>query len=152
MLQNKSRILLIPVPRPLLKGRNRRREKTNIYGTLKFQNALARSGLVSACLGSSWLGSAWLCPFRPGSTWLGTARPGSVRAGSARLGSASAWGGPGEARAGQGRPGEAGMLILCCKSIHPRPYGGKKQVILAEARLGIGLARTGLGSARLGSS
>ena len=44
------------------------------------------------------------------------------------------------------------MLILCNKSIHPRPYAGKKKVILAEARLGIGMARAGLGSARLGST
>ena len=44
------------------------------------------------------------------------------------------------------------MLILLNKSIHPRPYGGKKQFILAPARLGFGWARTGLGSARLGSS
>ena len=76
-----------------------------MFGAPKFQNAPARTGLVSACLGSSWLGSARLCPFRPGSTWLGMARPGSVRAGSARLGSPSAWGGPGEAG---GSPGEAG--------------------------------------------
>ena len=81
-----------------------------MYGTLKFQNALARSGLVSACLGSSWLGSARLCPFRPGSTWLGTARPASVRAGSARLG--FGLGRPGGGSGRPGKAGEAGMLIL----------------------------------------
>ena len=74
-----------------------------MFGTPKFQNTPARTGLVSACLGSSWLGSARLCPFRPGSTWLGTARPGSVRAGSARLGF-----GLGRPGGGSGRPGKAG--------------------------------------------
>ena len=109
-----------------------------MLGTPKFQIPPARTGLVSACLGSSWLGSARLCPFRPGSTWLGMARPGSVQAVSARLVSASACGGPGEAGEAQGRPGEAETLILCSKTIHPRLYGGKKNVILALARLGIG--------------
>ena len=49
-------IWLILVTRPLLKDRNRRREKTNIYGTPKFQNPLARTDSCQL----SWLGSARL--------------------------------------------------------------------------------------------
>ena len=75
-----------------------------MFGTPKFQNAPARTGLVSACLGSSWLGSARLCPFRPGSTWLGMARPGSVQAGSARLQPGEAQKRLGQAREGRGSP------------------------------------------------
>ena len=42
------------------------------------------------------------------------------------------------------------MLILWCKSIHPRPYGGKKKS--SWLRLGSGLAWLGPGSAQLASA
>ena len=42
------------------------------------------------------------------------------------------------------------MLILWCKSIHPRPYGGKTNS--SWLRLGSGLAGLGPGSAQLASA
>ena len=96
------------VTRPLLKGRNKRRENKDIWdpkipkrtGSDRARVSLPR--LVVARLGSALPVSPWLHLARHGPAWLC----------SGWLGSASAWGGPGEARAGQGRPGEAGMLIL----------------------------------------
>ena len=116
---------------------------------LRLGSGLAGLGPGSAQLASArrGQGSAWLCPSRPGSAWFGLAWLCSGWLGSAWLG--FGLGRPGQA---QERPGEAGILISLNESTHPRPHGGNKKLILADARLGIGWARTGLGSTRLGSS
>ena len=93
------------VTRPLLKGRNRRREKTNIYGTLKFQK---RTGSVRARVSLPRLVVARLGSALPVSPWLHLARHGPAWLRSGWLGSAQLGVGLGRPGGGSGRPGKAG--------------------------------------------